>query len=110
GREAADVSSARPGHGQHQTGVVIDISAVPAVCARDQGRADTPQGQWVAANAHQWGFILRFPEGMTHITGYEFEPWHYRYGGVELATEMHERGVATMEEFFGLPPAPTYAG
>ena len=45
---------------------------------------------------------------MDAITGYEFEPWHYRYVGVELATEMHDTGVATLEEFFELPPAPNY--
>ena len=109
GQEGADLTSARPGHSEHQTGLAIDISAVPATCALDQCFADTSQGQWLAANAYQWGFILRYPEGMTAITGYEFEPWHYRYVGIELATEMRERGVATLEEFFGLPAAPDYA-
>src|SRR5690606_36456705 len=70
GQEAADLTSARPGHSEHQTGLVMDISAVPATCALDQCFADTPQGQWLAANAYQWGFILRYPNGMTHITGY----------------------------------------
>ncbi|MER3395035.1 MAG: D-alanyl-D-alanine carboxypeptidase family protein, partial [Microcella pacifica] len=51
-----------------------------------------------------------YPAGLTDITGYEYEPWHYRYVGVELATELHETGIRTLEEFFGLPPAPTYAG
>jgi D-alanyl-D-alanine carboxypeptidase len=109
GQEGADLTSARPGHSEHQTGLAIDISAVPATCALDQCFAETPQGQWLAANAYQWGFILRYPEGMTSITGYEFEPWHYRYVGIELATEMRERGIATLEEFFGLPAAPDYA-
>ena len=81
---------------------------MPAVCALDQCFADTPAGQWLAANAYKWGFILRYPNGMDAITGYEFEPWHYRYVGVALATEMHDQGVATLEEFFGLPAAPTY--
>lgn len=108
GQAAADLTSARPGHSEHQTGLVIDISSVPAVCALDQCFADTPQGQWLAANAHRWGFILRYPEGKTEVTGYEFEPWHFRYVGVALATEMQATGVATMEEFFGLPAAPTY--
>lgn len=110
GQEAADLTSARPGHSEHQTGLVMDISAVPATCALDQCFADTPQGQWLAANAWKWGFILRYPNGLTHITGYEFEPWHYRYVGVDLATQMHDRGILTLEEFFGLPPAPTYGG
>lgn len=108
GQEAADLTSARPGHSEHQTGYVIDFGAVPSQCDLDQCFADTPQGAWLAENAWQWGFILRYPNGYTPITGYEFEPWHYRYVGVELATEMRNTGVATLEEFFGLPAAPTY--
>mgnify|MGYP000739978030 FL=1 len=58
----------------------------------------------------RFGFHLRYPEGATPVTGYEFEPWHYRYVGPELAAELHESGILTLEEFFGLPPAPDYAG
>ena len=93
GQEGADLTSARPGHSEHQTGLAMDISAVPASCALDQCFADTDQGKWLAANAYKWGFILRYPNGMTDITGYEFEPWHYRYVGVALATEMHDTGI-----------------
>jgi zinc D-Ala-D-Ala carboxypeptidase len=110
GQEAADLTSARPGHSEHQTGLAIDFSAVPANCTLDQCFASTPQGQWLAANAWRFGFHLRYPEGATPITGYEFEPWHYRYVGPELATELHETGIRTLEEFFGLPAAPDYAG
>jgi zinc D-Ala-D-Ala carboxypeptidase len=108
GQEAADLTSARPGHSEHQTGFTIDFGAVPAQCDLDQCFANTSQGQWLATNAHQWGFILRYPDGYTPITGYEFEPWHYRYVGVDLATEMHDTGTLTLEEFFGFPAAPTY--
>ena len=110
GQEGADLTSARPGHSEHQTGLAIDISALPASCSLDQCFADTPQGQWLAANAWAYGFVLRYPEGYTAITGYEFEPWHYRYVGLELAKEYHDTGATTLEEFFGLPAAPTYAG
>lgn len=110
GQEAADRTSARPGHSEHQTGLAIDFSASPAQCTLDQCFADTPQGQWLAANAWRFGFHLRYPEGATPVTGYEFEPWHYRYVGPELAAELHESGILTLEEFFGLPPAPDYAG
>ena len=110
GQEAADLTSARPGHSEHQTGLSIDISADPANCSLDQCFADTPQGQWLAANAWRFGFTLRYPNGYTPITGYEFEPWHYRYVGPELAAELHNTGIMTLEEFFGLPAAPTYAG
>jgi Tol biopolymer transport system component len=65
-------------------------------------------GQWLAANAWQYGFLLRYPSGLTPITGYAFEPWHYRFIGTELAAEMHLTGVQTLEEFFGLPAAPDY--
>ena len=110
GQAGADLTSARPGHSEHQTGLAMDISAVPNTCALDQCFADTNQGKWLAANAYRWGFILRYPNGMTKITGYEFEPWHYRYVGVELAKEYHDTGATTLEQFFGLPAAPTYAG
>jgi D-alanyl-D-alanine carboxypeptidase len=103
-----DTLTARPGFSEHQTGLAIDISSLPAVCALQICFADTPQGQWLAGNAYKWGFVLRYPDGKTPVTGYQFEPWHYRWVGVELATEMHDTGVATLEEFFGLPPAPNY--
>ncbi|CAN5542969.1 hypothetical protein BH09ACT4_BH09ACT4_17930 [soil metagenome] len=109
GQAGADQTSARPGHSEHQTGLAMDISSVPNVCALDQCFAKTDQGKWLAANAYKWGFILRYPNKMTKITGYEFEPWHYRYVGILLATEMHTTGIATMEQFFDLPAAPDYA-
>jgi D-alanyl-D-alanine carboxypeptidase len=110
GQEEADRQSARPGYSEHQTGLAIDVSAVPANCALEACFADTPQGQWLAANAFKWGFVLRYPSDKTPVTGYAFEPWHYRYVGVALATEMHGTGVTTLEEFFALPAAPPYAG
>jgi D-alanyl-D-alanine carboxypeptidase len=108
GQEGADLTSARPGHSEHQTGLAMDLGAVPSQCNLDQCFATTAQGQWLAANAYRFGFIIRYPEGYTPITGYEYEPWHVRYVGVLLATEMHDTGVMTLEEIFGLPAAPTY--
>lgn len=109
GQEYANVRSARPGHSEHQTGLAIDISSVPSVCALDPCFGDTEHGRWLAANAHRFGFHLRYQPGMTEVTGYSYEPWHFRYVGVELATELHDTGVRSLEEFFGLPAAPTYA-
>ena len=109
GQDAADLTSARPGFSEHQTGLSIDVSADPANCSLDQCFADTPQGQWLAANAWRFGFVVRYPNGYTQITGYEYEPWHMRYVGIELSTELHNTGVMTLEEFFGLPAAPDYA-
>jgi D-alanyl-D-alanine carboxypeptidase len=109
GQKGADLTSARPGHSEHQTGLAIDIAALPEKCGLDQCFADTPQGEWLAENAWEYGFILRYPNGMTDITGYEFEPWHYRFVDKALAAEMHSTGTATLEEFFDLPAAPDYA-
>jgi D-alanyl-D-alanine carboxypeptidase len=110
GIKQADIQSARPGYSEHQTGLAVDISAVPAKCALAACFGTTTQGAWLAANAWRYGFLLRYPQDKTAITGYEYEPWHFRYIGVPLATEMHNEGVETLEEFFGLPPAPDYAG
>ncbi|BDZ54481.1 hypothetical protein GCM10025870_15540 [Agromyces marinus] len=70
--------------------------------------ADTAEGQWLRDNAHRFGFLLRYPADKVDVTGYQFEPWHFRYIGTELALEMREKGITTLEEFFGLPPAPNY--
>ncbi|SDY67804.1 D-Ala-D-Ala carboxypeptidase. Metallo peptidase. MEROPS family M15B [Herbiconiux ginsengi] len=110
GTAGADLTSARPGYSEHQTGMAMDILDTVSGCSTD-GRcfADTTAGQWLAANAYRFGWVLRYPDGSTPVTGYEFEPWHYRWVGVPLATEMHTTGVSTLEEFFGLPAAPDYA-
>ena len=110
GQAGADLTSARPGFSEHQTGLAIDIAALPAECSLDQCFADTAQGTWAAAHAWEYGFVIRYPEGQTAVTGYEYEPWHLRYVGAALATELHETGAATVEGFFGLPAAPEYAG
>ncbi|WP_241976536.1 MULTISPECIES: M15 family metallopeptidase [unclassified Cryobacterium] len=108
GQAFADTSTARPGTSEHQTGLAIDISALPGICSLDACFGDTPQGQWLAVNAWRFGFLLRYPADKVAITGYGYEPWHFRYIGTELAMEMHATGTATLEEFFGLPAAPGY--
>lgn len=107
GQERADQYSAQPGHSEHQTGLAVDLDDNSG-CALYTCFADTAAGQWLAANAWQYGFVLRYPDGYIGTTGYEFEPWHYRYVGTEVAAAMHNKGVATLEDFFGLEPAPTY--
>ncbi|MCU1523284.1 MAG: hypothetical protein JWO18_178 [Microbacteriaceae bacterium] len=109
GRARADAQSARPGFSEHQTGLAADISALPLTCALAACFGQTPQGMWLAANAYRFGFLLRYPADKTPVTGFIYEPWHFRYIGVPLATEMHDTGVTTLEEFFGLPAAPEYA-
>lgn len=108
GQEDADTMSARPGYSEHQTGLAVDVAPADGSCGVQQCFANTPAGKWVAANAYQYGFIVRYPNGKDAVTGYEYEPWHLRYVGVALATEMHKTGITTMEEFFDLPPAPNY--
>jgi D-alanyl-D-alanine carboxypeptidase len=106
GAEAADIGSARPGYSEHQTGWAVDVGGDGCEIATCFGT--TPAGEWVAANAYRYGFIVRYPQGEQAITGYEYEPWHIRYVGVQLATAMHARGITTLEQWFDLPAAPGY--
>ena len=108
GRVKAEQQSARPGYSEHQTGWAADVGAVSRTCEIEICFGDTPEGTWVAANAHTYGFIIRYPKDQTPTTGYEYEPWHLRYVGKTLAAEMHRTQTPTLEEFFGLPPAPSY--
>ena len=105
GQAQADTESARPGHSEHQTGWAVDIGA-PGCYLDCFGTK--PDSKWVLDNAYKYGFILRYPSDKSDITGYRNEPWHFRYVGVALATEMHNQKVETLEEFFGLPAAPNY--
>ena len=105
GAEVAAERVAIPGTSEHQTGLALDVGQVGL--PDDQVFGDTEASAWVAANAQRFGFILRYPPEKADITGYTNEPWHLRYVGVELATQLHDSGL-TMEEHFGLvPPAAT---
>lgn len=110
GKEKADTVSARPGHSEHQTGLAIDFGSPDEGCLLEECYQDTKAGKWLAEHAVEYGYILRFPQGKQNITGYVFEPWHYRYLGVELAKEYRDSGKATLEEFLGTGAAPNYAG
>ncbi|CAN5467247.1 hypothetical protein BH10ACT6_BH10ACT6_08540 [soil metagenome] len=103
GKAQADRQSARPGYSEHQTGLAVDVDT-----AVSQAFGATAPGKWIAANSWQYGFIVRYPDGFEPVTGYEYEPWHLRFVGVELATELHSTGIQTLEQFFGLPDAPNY--
>lgn len=107
GQAAADTYSARPGHSEHQTGLVFDIEPQSRSCEVEECFGDLPEGQWVAAHAHEYGFIIRYPAGKQNLTGYIYEPWHLRYVGNELAQELFAEDL-TMEQFFGLAPATSY--
>jgi zinc D-Ala-D-Ala carboxypeptidase len=106
GQTQAEIQVARPGFSEHQTGLAADIGG--GGCDIESCFATTAEGRWVAANGARFGFVVRYPDGKQDVTGYKYEPWHVRYVGVALATEMQRTGVPTLEEFFGLPAAPGY--
>lgn len=108
GQKVADQLSARPGYSEHQTGLAIDFSS-PEGCRLEECYEDTRAGRWLAKNAQNYGFILRFPKGQQAVTGYLFEPWHYRYLGKDLTARYVTSGANTLEEFLGTGAAPDYA-
>lgn len=108
GQKVADQLSARPGYSEHQTGLAIDFSS-PEGCRMEECYEDTRAGRWLAKNAQNYGFILRFPKGQQAVTGYLFEPWHYRYLGKDLTARYVASGANTLEEFLGTGAAPDYA-
>lgn len=95
GQALADTYSARPGHSKHQTGLAFDVGKI------DDNYGNTPEGIWLYNNCHKYGFILRYPQGKTNITGYKYEPWHIRYVGVEHATNIYNQNI-TLEEYLGI--------
>ena len=108
GQTETDKVSARPGYSEHQTGLAADIEPTSHKCELDACFATTPEGIWLATNAYKYGFIIRYPSDKTAITGYSFEPWHIRYVGILLSTEMHNQDITTLEEFFNLHGGNTY--
>jgi zinc D-Ala-D-Ala carboxypeptidase len=109
GQATADRQSARPGYSEHQTGLAADLGGTsqPSCNVADCFSA-TVEGKWLAANAYKYGFIIRYTADKESITGYEHEPWHIRYIGTELSTELHTQGIETLEEFFGVTGGTAY--
>jgi D-alanyl-D-alanine carboxypeptidase len=103
----ADTFSARPGHSEHQTGLAADIEPLSRTCEVEQCFENTLEGQWLAANAHKFGFVIRYQKNTQNLTGYEYEPWHVRYLGTDLSNEIQNIGQ-TLEQFFNLPIYTTY--
>ena len=106
--EEVERNSARPGHSEHQLGLSIDVlqkqSTGPFYYYYFQ---DSAEYAWLKEHAHEYGFILRYPNEYTHITRFVFEPWHWRYIGVEAATTMFIEGITTLEEYYGKYIAPS---
>ncbi|HAG68943.1 MAG TPA: D-Ala-D-Ala carboxypeptidase VanY [Lachnospiraceae bacterium] len=96
----ASYSVTIPGTSEHQLGLALDI-ITPDYTALDSGFADTEAGKWLKENAAEYGFILRYPAGKEYITGIIFEPWHFRYVGVENAKYMTDNGLV-LEEYIDL--------
>lgn len=101
GTQEADTYSARPGCSEHQTGLALDINTA----SLSDHFEETEEYAWLVENSWRYGFILRFPEGKEEITGYQFEPWHYRYVGPAAARVCYENGW-TLEEYHARQPAP----
>jgi zinc D-Ala-D-Ala carboxypeptidase len=108
GQTTADTQSARPGYSEHQTGLAVDLEPTSRKCEVETCFADTVEGKWLAAHAHKYGFILRYPKNGQNTTGYIYEPWHFRYVGKPLAAELAARGLPMLEDFFGLEKAAAY--
>ena len=106
GVKHTNLYSAAPGTSDHQTGLAIDISSKSAGLALEEIFAETPEGIWLANNAHRFGFIIRYPKGLEHITGYAYEPWHIRYVGNPLATYLYEENMV-LDVYYGHEPVYT---
>jgi D-alanyl-D-alanine carboxypeptidase len=103
GYEKARTYSALPGTSEHETGLAIDLSGSDGSCAAADCFGDTKEAAWLAKHASEYGFIIRYPKGKDEITGYQYEPWHMRYVGVELAGELASSGL-TLEEYYNAVP------
>ncbi len=95
GKEAADTFSARAGYSEHQTGLASDINTSSSSAHFENSK----EYAWLQENSYKYGFILRYPKDKEYITGYKYEPWHYRYVGEDVAKYIHETGI-TFEEYY----------
>ena len=95
GKEAADTYSGRPGNSEHQTGLAVDVYNQTETYTNFE---KTKEYNWMQENAYKYGFILRFPKDKENETGYEFESWHYRYVGKDIAKYIHKHNI-TLEEY-----------
>ena len=95
GKYYADLASARAGHSEHQTGLAVDV----ANTSLDYDNFEqTKEFNWMINNSYKYGFILRYPKAKFHITGFKYEPWHYRYVGIDIATYIYKNNL-TLEEY-----------
>ena len=97
----ADEYVARPGASEHQLGLAMDVGQKSKVNLT-ASFGSTKGGKWVRENCWRFGFILRYDEGWEDVTGYNFEPWHVRYVGLEAAAELHENPMPFETYLLGL--------
>ena len=97
--EEANKLSAKPGQSEHQTVLAMDISCKASGYKLVQSFEETAEGKWLKDNCAKYGFILRYMKGKEDITGYSYEPWHFRYVGKELAPKIMDQEI-TLEEYF----------
>ena len=97
GERKADETAARPGHSEHQTGLVIDMTSKTEPLADSFSNSEAYK--WLKENAYKYGFIERYPEGKTYLTGYSPESWHWRYVGEEAAKLIHDEDI-TFDEYY----------
>ena len=95
-QEEVDTYSARPGHSEHQTGLALDVRS-----SSHWSNLTDSDYEWMLNNSYKYGFIIRYPKDNSRITGYQEEPWHLRYIGIEHATKVHELGI-TFDEYYDL--------
>ena len=101
GEEQAVQVVATPGSSEHQTGLAMDISSHSANLSLSETFGETKEGKWLANNAYRFGFILRYPKGKETLTGYQYEPWHFRFVGEKAAAIIYEKKL-TLEEYFNI--------
>jgi D-alanyl-D-alanine carboxypeptidase len=110
--DRADILSARPGHSEHQLGTTVDFGS-PELAGLVGAEFEfhtyfymTSEAQWLMENAHRYGFTLSYPRDTTELTGFFYEPWHYRYVGQAVATLLHQRGITLTEYLLETLPVP----
>lgn len=90
-----------PGSSEHQTGLAMDIAYMKNGIYSDDVKDSDKEVEWMKKNSYKYGFILRYPKGKEEITGYDYEPWHYRFVGINLAKILYDQNI-TMEEYYSL--------
>lgn len=101
GMEEAKKLVALPGTSEHQTGLAFDVALIRNGKYIDDFPEDAREIKWLHENCYKYGFILRYPKGQENITGYSYEPWHFRYVGKELSEELYENNQS-LEEYYDL--------